>query len=65
MATVQIPVTKDPNSEVTVNLSGVNYTLRFRWNTRSEAFYMDVLDEDGDILAAGRKVIVGWLCGAR
>lgn len=41
----------------TVVLDGVEYGLVFRWNTRSHYWFMTVLDADGTVLAAGRKIV--------
>lgn len=60
MAVVTIPVTNDPESWVAVKLDGVNYTLRLRWNVRSGAWFMDILDAEDNFLAAGRKLVVEW-----
>lgn len=39
-------------------LDGVEYELQFRFNTRESNWYVDLLDTDGNYLAAGRKVVV-------
>lgn len=60
MSCVAIPVTNDPHSELVVKLDGANYVLTLRWNARALAWFLDVANEDGDLLAAGRKVVVDW-----
>lgn len=39
-------------------LSGVEYELRWRWNARAGAWYMDLLDAGGAMLATGRRLVV-------
>lgn len=66
MSSIVIPVTNDPWGSVTAKLDGVNYTIETHWNTRAAAWFFDVLNEDGDVLKAGIKIVVSWpLCGWR
>ena len=61
MSTVEIPVSSDvEHYDLQVTLDGVALTLEFRWNSRSEAWYLDLLNADGDTVASGRKLIVDW-----
>lgn len=57
MSTVNIPLTSDPWVEFSVSLEGVNYVFDVRWSERAGAWYLDVLNEDGDYLAVGRKLV--------
>lgn len=60
MAIVLIPVTNDPESTVTTKLEGVVYKLHLRWNVRASAWYLDILDNDDNVLAASRKLVCEW-----
>lgn len=40
-------------------LDGVDYELRFRWNTRVRAWFCGIWDMDGNVLAAPRKLVLG------
>lgn len=60
MATVTLPVTNDPDSEVVYTLDGITYTFRFRYNERGGAFYFDMLDADENVIICGRKIVVSW-----
>ncbi len=42
-----------------VLLDGVLYGLRFRWNHRANAWFMDVSDTSGTALVWGRRLVVG------
>jgi hypothetical protein len=66
MAWVSLPVTSYPDTTQTFALEGVNYVLRLRYNERGGAWFVDVADDLGNVLAAGRKVVVNWpIVGAR
>lgn len=43
--------------EIRVELEGVAYLFRFRWNTRAEAWFVDVADANGELIVAGRKCL--------
>lgn len=61
MATQEIPCRSDAEHfDLQVRLDGINLTLEFRWNARNAAWYCDVLTGDGEMIAAGRKVVVEW-----
>ena len=60
MASILLPVTNDPESEVTYSLDGSEYTFRWRYNERAGAWFFDVADANGDSIISGRKVIVSW-----
>ena len=40
-------------------LEGVEYLFRFYWSDREQAQYFDISDQDGNILAAGIKCVLG------
>lgn len=43
-----------------VDIAGVTYELRFRWNSRAEMWMMDVRDVDGNLIVAGRRCTVNF-----
>lgn len=44
-----------------IALDGTEYVLRFRWLERAKAWYLDVLEADGETeLAVGIRVVVTW-----
>lgn len=62
----QLPLTSEfPNYRFGTSLDGVQYTMDVRWNTRDEAWYLDVLAEDGTPIRRGIKVVLGSLLGGR
>lgn len=60
MATVSLPISNDPWSELQVKLDGVGYTIELRWNTRASAWFMELRDTDDNVLVTGRKITVDW-----
>jgi hypothetical protein len=51
-----------PFFDVQVTLEDVTYTLELRWNVRSSAWYMNVLDAEGvTMLQAGIKLVADWM----
>ncbi len=44
-----------------VQLDGVTFALRFRWNTRLESWFFDIEDKDGNVLVHARRVVIDWL----
>ncbi|SRR6266705_2199285 len=51
------PVLYDYSEQVL--LDGALYGLRFRWNHRADAWFMDVFDSTGSPLIMGRRLVVG------
>lgn len=45
--------------EFTCELDGIAVTLTFRWNDRSERWFFDLSDAQGNILAASLAAVVG------
>jgi hypothetical protein len=43
-----------------VSFDGVTFGLRFRWNTRSQSWFVDVFDEDGNVVVYARKCVIEW-----
>jgi hypothetical protein len=48
-----------------VVLDGSTFTLEFRWNTREQAWYLNVSDEAGVLIRGSVKVVVNWPLAAR
>jgi hypothetical protein len=44
----------------TVDLGGTNYQLKFQFNERDSAWYMDILDTAGNPMRSGIKVVVNF-----
>lgn len=66
MAIVTLPLQpSNPSYRVGVTLAGVQYLLDMRWNARDAAHYMDILDETGDPIRTGIKVVLGTFLGQR
>lgn len=60
----QLPfVPSIPNYRVSTDLAGTQFILDARWNTRSEAWYLDILVEDETPIVRGVKVVLGALLG--
>ena len=43
-----------------VSLDDVQFELRFRWNTRLQAWFVDILDEDRIVLVYARRCVIEW-----
>ncbi len=66
MATLQLPIDGSVfNYRVGTTIAGVQYLLDLRWNARDEAWYMDLLDDEGVLIRAGMKLVLGALIGGR
>ena len=57
---VYLPLRADgtPFYSFEVPLDGVRFGLVFRWNARFEYWTFDIKDASGNVLLAGRKVVV-------
>ncbi len=55
----------DPNFRIGTTFEGVSYIFDCRWNTRDEAWYLDLLAEDETPIRRGIKVVLGALLGGR
>ena len=61
MAVFGIPTsTTLPYYQLEVELDGVVYRLRFKFNERDEAWYLDFLDLEDNFLRAGLRVVNDW-----
>jgi hypothetical protein len=60
MGVLTIPVRAGvPHQRLFVELEGVTYGLELRWNETAAAWFASVLDRDGAVLLAGRRVAIG------
>lgn len=41
-------------------LGGSDFLLAFTWSTRDGHWYLDLADQDGNVLLAGRKLVANW-----
>ena len=57
-----VPIFQNISSKFTmqVNLENVNYKLRIAWNTREEAWKMNVLDINDNVLISEVKLVSGF-----
>lgn len=61
MSIVRIPISADsPAFKFQVDLEGTTYTLAFSFNSRMERWTMDILDQAGNAIRTGIKVISTW-----
>lgn len=60
MTAYEVPVSQDlVDYTERVELDGETYELRFRWNHRAEAWFLDIKDDAGAALVLGRRCVVG------
>ncbi len=57
---LEIPTTELADYEEQVTLDGLLYTLRFRFNPRCDAWFLDISDGDGAPIVMGRKLVVDF-----
>lgn len=63
-----IPARTDlPDYQMEIALDGLTYSLRLRWNTREQAWYLTLLDETDDPIQdfCNVKVVVNAPIGSR
>lgn len=66
MSTLVIPTRTDSaRYSIDVELEQRNYRFDFEWNDREEAWSFDIYDAGGDLLLAGRKVVINFPLIAR
>lgn len=58
MIIFQSPV-PGPYTASTVVLDGLSYTFEFRWSFRYERFTLNIYDVQGELIAAGIKLVAG------
>ncbi len=54
---IQVPVTKNGNSDVKVTLSGETFILQFNYNSRNTRIYMSILNRTNTPLLQGLRLI--------
>ena len=54
-----------PNQRVGITLEEINYVFDFRWNDRTERWYMDISEEDETAIRNGISVSLGAILGGR
>lgn len=61
MAVVIVPTSQTlPAYRRQVQLDGVTYRFRFRWNTRLGSWFFDLEAEDGTVIVYARRVVIDW-----
>lgn len=61
MSILQIPVNSTQAAfEQTITLEGINYLMRIYWNTRDEAWYLDLFLTDDTPVICGLKLVVNY-----
>jgi hypothetical protein len=61
MATFEIPLTNtNPSFIFQVDLEGVNFEFRFRWNGRMQNWIVDLFDAVGTVVQTGYPFIVSY-----
>jgi len=60
MAFRQIRWIDAPRWRQDVQLDGAVYTLAAVWNTRMDAWTLDIESSDGAVLARGIRLVLGW-----
>ena len=61
MATLQLPVRSDiPAYQFSIDLESVNYNFNFRYNTRLNRWFMNILDTEENVLLSGVKVLINF-----
>lgn len=60
MSTLVLPLAADvPHFDFQLALEGATYTLELRWNERASTWSLSAYDASGELLAAGRPVVLG------
>lgn len=57
---ITIPVSTDVHFSQVTALSGRDFIFTFAWNAREGAWYFDLADQDGVLIATSRKIVVDW-----
>jgi hypothetical protein len=61
MSVIVLPTRRDlPHYTFEIDLDGKTFGFEFRWNTRDEAWRFSISDASGEVLLAGRKVVLGF-----
>ncbi len=54
-----------PHYDVGVTLDGTPYIVEVHWNDRDSSWFFSLLDDEGDPIFAGRKIVLGTPIGHR
>lgn len=54
---VLLPVQDSPYFSQLVDLEDTTFSLVVRWNTREEAWYFDIKEQDGTTIISGQKLM--------
>lgn len=66
MADTELPIDSTaPFYTVGTTIENVQFLFDVRWNDRDQAWYFDLLDETGDPIVSGLKIVLGVLLGRR
>lgn len=58
---ITIPLASgNPSFRQRTPLDGREYVLAFRWSEREARWYFDIFDANGNVLAAGMKIVSNW-----
>lgn len=61
MATKQVPTSQTlPRYSQKTALEGRTYNMDFHWNTRDNAWYLSLAEEDGTPVVSGVKLVANW-----
>lgn len=61
MAVTIVPTQPNtPRFSERVSLDGTTFLLRFRWNTRLSAWFMDVFDDAELPIVYARRIVIDW-----
>ncbi len=61
MATISLPTPADLGAFFyRLSLNGGAFTLDFQLNEREDAWYFDVIDDAGNAVREGVKIVTGW-----
>lgn len=62
----QLPIdAESPNYRLSTTLDGQSVIFDLRWNSREEAWFLNLLDNDETPIVEGIKVILGMFLGRR
>ena len=56
---IQVPVSQNGNSDVDITLEGITYTLQYRFNTRNNRFFLNILRENVELIMGMRLIEFG------
>jgi hypothetical protein len=54
---VTLPTQNAPFYSQLIDLDGTTYSIVLRWNTREEAWYLDIDEQDGTGIVRGQKIL--------